>query len=77
MKSGWASAVLLIGAATAPRVVDSRRVDLSDPGIPESGQPYHAGFGTARDTGPELSRLIATVKRFGRQSVNDAIRLIR
>lgn len=68
------SAVLLIGPATAPRVVDSRRVDLSDPGIPESRQPYRAGFGTARDTGPELSRLIATVKRFGRQSVNDAIR---
>lgn len=74
VKSGWASAVLLAGSATAPRVVESRRVDLSDPRIPESRQPYHAAFGTARDTGPELSRLIAAVKRFGRQSVTDAIR---
>ncbi len=74
VKSGWASAVLLVGPATAPRVVDSRRIDLSDPAIPESRQPYHAGFGTARDTGPELSRMVAAVKRFGRQSVTDVIR---
>jgi len=44
-------------------------VELSDPGIPESRQPYHAGFGTARDGGPELARLIASVKQFGTRSV--------
>jgi hypothetical protein len=77
VKSGWASAVLVIGSATSPRVVDSRRVDLSDPAIPESRQPYHAGFGTARDSGPELSRLIGVVKRLGRQSVIDVIRHYR
>jgi len=59
VKSGWACAVLVIGPATSPRVVDSRRVDLSDPAIPESRQPYHAGFGTARDAGGERSRLLA------------------
>ena len=74
VKSGWASAVLLTGSATSLRVVDSRRVDLSDPAIPESRQPYHAGFGTARDSGPDLLRLIAAVKRFGRQSVTGVIR---
>jgi len=55
-------------------VLDSRRVELSDPAMPESRQPYHAGFGTARASGPELLRLIATVKRFGRQSITTAIR---
>ena len=74
MKSGWASAVLLTGPAESPRVVDSRRVELSDPARPECRQPFHAGFGTARRTGPELSRLIASVKRFGRRSVTDVIR---
>ena len=73
VKSGWASAVLLVGSATSPRVVDSRTVGLSDPDSPESRQPYHVGFGTARDSGPELSRLIASVKRFGGQSVAGAI----
>ncbi len=73
VKSGWASAVVVAGPASAPRVVDSRRVDLSDPAIPESRQPYHGGFGTARSDGPELSRLIASVEKFGRQSVTDFV----
>src|SRR5262245_62665264 len=77
VKSGWACAVLLTGPAGSPRVLDSRRIDLSDPALPESRQPYHAGFGTARAAGPELSRLVGAVKRFGRQSVTDAIRRYR
>jgi hypothetical protein len=55
VKSGWASAVLVTETDGSPRVADSRRVELSDPGIPESRQPYHAGFGKARDGGPELA----------------------
>jgi hypothetical protein len=74
VKSGWAGAVLLAGTATSPRVLDSQRIDLSDPAIPESRQPYHAGFATARTSGPVLSRLIASVERFGRQSVTGLIR---
>jgi hypothetical protein len=74
VKSGWASAVLVVGSATSPRVVDSRRIDLSDPAIPESRQPYHDGFGAERDTGPDLSRLLDGVTRFGRRSVTDLIR---
>ncbi len=77
MKSGWACAVLLTGATSAPRVVDSRRIDLSDPSIPESRQPYHAGFGTVRNAGADLSRLVRSVKRFGRQSAADVIREYR
>ncbi len=73
VKSGWASVVLLEGAAASVRVVDSRRVELSDPAVPESVQPYHAGFGTARAGGPRLSRLVASVERFGRQSVTAVI----
>lgn len=74
VKSGWASVVLLCGPADSPRVADSRRIELSDPAIPESRQPYHAGFGTARAGGLELRRLVAAVKRFGRRSVTAAIR---
>ena len=74
MKSGWACAVLVTGSAVAPRVVDSRRIDLSDPAIADSRQPYHAGFGTARNAGADLSRLVRSVKRFGRQSAADVIK---
>jgi len=74
VKSGWASAVLLVGSITVPRVLDSRRIELSDPAVPQSRQPYHAGFGTARKPGPDLTRLVASVKQFGRQSVTGLIR---
>ena len=74
VKSGWACAVLVAGSAAAPRVVDSRRIDLSDPSIADSRQPYHAGFGTARNAGADLSRLVRSVKRFGRQSAAGVIK---
>ncbi len=74
VKSGWAAAVLVIGSPASPRVVDSRRIELSDPAISESRQPYHAGFGTARDSGAERTRLIRVVRRFGRRSVTTTIR---
>ena len=77
VKSGWAAAVLLTGSPTSPHVVDSSRIDLSDPAIPESRQPYHAGFGTARDRGVKLSRLLRSVQEFGRQSVTGLIRRYR
>lgn len=74
VKSGWASVVLVAGTTTAPRVVDSRRIDLSDPAEADARQPYHAGFGTARGSGAELTRLVDGVKRFGRRSVADTIK---
>lgn len=74
VKSGWACAVLVAGTAVAPRVVASRRVEISDPDLPDSKQPYHAGFGTARDAGDGLKRLVSSVKSFGRKSVGRVIR---
>ena len=74
IKSGWAAAVLLGGSSTAPRVLDCRRVEISDPDVANSTQPYHAGFGTARDVGDELERLVAVVKAYGRKSVTALLR---
>jgi len=74
VKSGWARAVLIGGTRSSPRLVDSRRVEISDPDIPDAKQPYHAGFGTARDAGDELKRLVASVKRYGRRSLSTLMR---
>jgi hypothetical protein len=77
VKSGWASAVLVTGPAPSIRIADSRRIDLSDPEVEDSRQPHHAGFGTARQTGRELSRLVRSVETFGRASVGALIRAHR
>jgi hypothetical protein len=74
VKSGWACVVLLAGPASSPSLVHTRRVEISDPAVPDSVQPYHAGFGTARSSGATLRRLVASVRRYGRRSIADVIR---
>ena len=74
IKSGWTAAVLLTGTADAPRVAHVQRVEISDPAVPESRQPYHEGFGTARAANASLRRLVASVERHGVASVGAFIR---
>jgi hypothetical protein len=40
--SGWAAAVAIAGSADYPRLLDRRIIQLADPQIPGSKQPYHA-----------------------------------
>ncbi len=39
--SGWAAAILLSGLATAPKILDRRRIPLCDPAVEGSKQPFH------------------------------------
>jgi hypothetical protein len=45
VKSGWAAVVLLTRLADAPQLAHVNRVELSDPRLPETRQPYHATTG--------------------------------
>jgi hypothetical protein len=76
VKSGWAAAVLLTetGDPATLSVADSRRIELGDPAVPDSRQPYHATFGTAREEGPELKRLLKAIERYGAKSMSDLLR---
>ena len=65
VKSGWAAAVLL----GADHVLDSRVIELADPNIADSRQPYHAGFGTAQTDTAIVRRLIRGIERFSRRRV--------
>ena len=42
VKTGRATAVVMAGPASAPRVLSRKSVQLFDPAIPESHQPFHA-----------------------------------
>jgi hypothetical protein len=48
VKSGWAMTVLLAGPVDSPRVLDRRRIQLSDPSVPDTIQTYHAGLHAER-----------------------------
>jgi len=73
-KTGWTSVVLLDGPAAEPRVLDSRRIELADPDVPESRQPYHAGFGTFQEDDAEVQRLVAANRRFARRVLAELLR---
>lgn len=48
VRSGYAIAVALSRSASAPRVLARRIVELSDPAVPETRQPYHRLLHLAR-----------------------------
>lgn len=69
VKSGFAVAVALSGSAAAPVFVGRRVVELSDPAIPETKQPYHAGVGAAQEDERAIARLTAIVEQSASRSV--------
>jgi hypothetical protein len=74
VKTGWAVAVLIGGPTRAPRILDRRRIELSDPDEPDSRQPFHAGTGTARVDPAEVRRLVAGIGRRTRRSLSALLR---
>jgi len=74
VKSGWATAVLLVGPARAPRVADRRTIALSDPAVPASRQPYHAVMGARpREAKTLEARLCRLVERVARKSLGELL----
>jgi hypothetical protein len=50
--SGWA----IVVAATTSRILDRRRIEIADPAIPGSRQPFHAAEGLPFDRAETLIR---------------------
>jgi hypothetical protein len=74
VKSGLAVAVLLKGPAQSPQVLDRRFIDLCDPDIPGSRQPYHAGMGMLQTDTAKVERLRKVVSRVAQQSVTTLLK---
>jgi len=73
VKSGWATAVLLIGQARSGRVCRSFVIDLSDPEIPATQQPYHAAMGKLETNAAKLKARLKIVRRLTRQSIANVL----
>jgi len=69
VKSGWAAAVLLEGSVRSPQLCDVQRIDLSDPQLPESRQPYHAAMGKLETDGKKINRRLDVVRRITGKSI--------
>jgi hypothetical protein len=69
VKSGRAAAVLLVGRRAAPAVRACEEIQLCDPGVPESRQPYHAAFGTLETDTRKIERRVQHVRAAAERSV--------
>src|SRR5438270_6252742 len=69
LKSGWAAAVLLTGPARSPQLGDVGRIDLSDPRLPETRQPYHAAMGKLETNTTKINRRMRVVRGVAQQSI--------
>src|SRR2546422_9516050 len=77
VKSGWATTVLVGGPPASPQVLDHGIVQLSDPALPASRQPFHGGTGQEERDGRKVARRVAGIRRFARRSVADPIKRYR
>jgi hypothetical protein len=73
VKSGWAM-VVLVSASSPPGVVDRRRVELSDPAVPASAQPFHAGLDLPKTAAAKaVARLVKYVERSSQRAIAELI----
>jgi len=70
VKSGFAIAVCLSGSPDNPELIARFPVDLSDPRIPATKQPHHAGVGTAQEDTREIQRLTTIIAAIAARSVD-------
>jgi len=74
IKSGYAVAVVLNGSRQAPVALARRVVELSDPEVAETRQPYHDGFGKEQDDAREIDRRIRIIRRCATRAIASFVR---
>jgi len=74
IKSGWAAVVLLTDTAHSPQLTAVDRIELCDPRIPETRQPFHAATGKLETNSTKLNQREHTVRSISRQSLTRLLR---
>ncbi|MBI2619072.1 MAG: hypothetical protein HYW57_03230 [Ignavibacteriales bacterium] len=77
VKSGWASAVIVAGPIKSPVILKSRTVLLSDPNVPETKQPYHAGTGKLEEHTAVVKKRVKIIHQSTRKSIRELLNELR
>src|SRR5256885_12777810 len=78
VRGGGATGVLRAGRAAAPRALARRVVELSDPAVPTSRQPYHAVMGAAGAASRRVEeRLLRVVTGATERSIRELLERYR
>ncbi|PYI82302.1 MAG: hypothetical protein DMF05_00035 [Verrucomicrobia bacterium] len=70
VKAGWAAVVLLTDTAHSPQLSDVSRIELCDPRLPETRQPYHAAMGKLETNSTKLDQRERAVRSISQQALN-------
>ena len=60
---------MLTGSARSPQLCDVQRIDLSDPRLPETRQPYHAAMGRLEIDTKKISGRVDMVRSITEKSI--------
>jgi hypothetical protein len=74
VKSGWAAVVLLTDTARSPQLSDVSRIELCDPRLPETRQPYHAAMGKLETDPTRLNQRERVVRSISQQSLTKLLK---
>jgi hypothetical protein len=69
VKSGWAVVVLLTDTAHCLQLSDVSRIELCDPRLPETRQPYHAAMGKLETDSTKVNQRERVVRSISQQSL--------
>jgi hypothetical protein len=70
VKSGWAAGVFVTGPADSSHLLGRQVIQLCDPAVPESKQPYHAKMGTLQTEEDKIERLRKIIFKSAQHSVD-------
>lgn len=74
VKTGRATAVVMAGPASAPRVLSRKSLQLWDPAIPESYQPWHADLELpAAESARVVPKALKAVERVARSALRELV----
>ena len=74
VKTGRATAVVMAGPASAPRVLSRKSLQLWDPAVPESHQPWHAEFELpAEESARIVPKALAAVERIALSALRELV----
>ncbi len=72
--SGWAALIALAGSADSPEVIARRRIEIADPGIGGSKQPFHAAEHLEfPDAEAYIERCLESTRKLARDAIRAAI----
>ncbi|MCI0403477.1 MAG: hypothetical protein L0212_08140 [Acidobacteria bacterium] len=72
--SGWAAVVVVTGTPAAPVILDRRRLEIADPKLRGSKQPYHAAEGLPfKDAEQIIRRCTASTNALAERAVRGVV----